>query len=75
MSINEKGEIAGFNSGGFVRDPNGTITTFNVPGSSATTAFSINDEGAITGYYFASPGVAHGYVRDPEGNFTATCVP
>ena len=43
QSINEKGEIAGTyndfagNRHGFVRDPNGTITTFDPPGSLGTT--------------------------------------
>jgi hypothetical protein len=48
---------------GFVRDPDGTITTFGVLGAYPA---SINDEGAITGSY----GSRHGFVRDPEGNFT-----
>jgi hypothetical protein len=57
QSINENGEIAGYyldfasHYHGFVRDPVGTITTFDVPGSSITQAFSINDEGAITGSF------------------------
>jgi hypothetical protein len=76
MSINKKGEIAGSysdfagNGHGFVRDPGGAITTFDVPGSSNTQAFSINDEGAITGIYTVPSGGQHAYVRDPEGNFT-----
>jgi hypothetical protein len=53
-----------------VRDPGGTIRTFLVPGSIQTGAFSINDEGAITGVYNMSIAGIHGYVRDPEGNFT-----
>jgi hypothetical protein len=59
-SINRKGEIAGIYGNfsvygssvhGFVREPGGAITTFDVPGSStgATSVSSINDEGAITG--------------------------
>jgi hypothetical protein len=53
-----------------VRAQNGTITTFDVPGSFSTFATNINDEGAITGYYLAT--ITHGYVRDAEGIFT-TC--
>jgi hypothetical protein len=75
-SINEKGEIAGSyrdfagNSHGFVRDPGGKITAFDVPGSfGSTSAMSINATGAITGSFSDTLGT-HGFVRDPEGNFT-----
>jgi hypothetical protein len=73
--INASGEIAGFYAGssgqrhGFVRDPSGRITTFNVPGSSGTLTFGINKSGAIAGYYVDPSGALPGYVRDPEGNF------
>jgi hypothetical protein len=54
----------------FVRDTDGTITTFVVPGSMLTVARSINGAGAITGYYVGgSGGPSHGFVRDPFGNF------
>jgi hypothetical protein len=54
-----------------VRDPNGTITTFDVPGTFGVTgANSINDEGAITGSFTDTLGRSHAYIRDPEGNFT-----
>jgi hypothetical protein len=76
-SINEKGEIAGSYgdlgspiSHGFVRDPGGALTTFDVPGSSSTLASSINDEGVITGSFTDALGRTHAYVRDPKGNFT-----
>ena len=42
-----------FNSHGFVRSPDGTITTFGPPfctGVGAGGPTSINDEGVITGY-------------------------
>jgi hypothetical protein len=72
-SINEKGEIAGtyFNFAGsrhgFVRYPNGTITTFDVPGSlfGTTGASSINDKGAITGTFSTEAPLSHGFIRDP----------
>src|SRR5215469_7541504 len=79
-SINQKGEIAGSYSDfaghnhGFVRDPGGKITAFDVPGSfSSTRAISINAGGAITGTFIdTTPPVVRtcAYVRDPEGNFT-----
>jgi hypothetical protein len=76
QSINEKGEIAGTyndfagNRHGFVRDPNGTITTFDPPGSLSTGVGGINDEGTITGSYLYEPGLSRAFVRDPKGSFT-----
>jgi hypothetical protein len=62
---------------GFVRAADGTITTFDVPESFfqgmflGTLAFSINAAGAITGFYYKPQSqISHGFVRDPEGNFT-----
>jgi hypothetical protein len=79
-SINEKGEIAGtyvdvaLGFHGFVRDPGGKITAFDVPGSfGSTRAISINAAGAITGTFIDTmPPVVRtrAYVRDPEGNIT-----
>jgi hypothetical protein len=57
-----------------VRDPNGTITAFNPPGSATTFAFSVNDKGAITGFYETSvfgSEAFFGFVRDPDGKFTS----
>jgi hypothetical protein len=78
FSINNAGTVAGtyFTIGGrehgFVRAPDGTITTFDAPESAGgTVVTSINDKGAITGVGFPGPiGFATGYIRDPEGNFT-----
>ncbi len=49
---------------GFVRDPNGTITTFTVPFAGATGTFpqGINDAGDIAGYYTVAAG-AHGFTQ------------
>ena len=56
---------------GFLREPDGTISTFTVPGSTYTSAQAINDAGDITGYYI--PGVpgydAHGFLRYADGRF------
>jgi hypothetical protein len=84
LTINNAGTIAGYYyyyaSGqvtrGFVRDADGTITTFEVAGSSTTQVLSINDEGAIAGSYAST--TEHrfwGYIRHPEGNFTTFEVP
>jgi len=81
-SINKQGEIAGdwedssFKIHGFVRDPGGTITSFDWPGSDSsgahsTVVASINDAGAITGSSISGLG----FVRDPEGYATSFNAP
>jgi hypothetical protein len=68
-------------SHGFLRSPNGTITTFDAPGA-GTGAYegtgcysdcpvSLNDWGTITGVYIDANFVYHGYVRSPEGKLTS----
>jgi hypothetical protein len=84
--INERGEITGYYMvdatsypHGFVRSEGGVITTFSAPqsGMFSTIPYGINAAGSITGYYqgpppsFPARPVPHGFVRDPEGNFTA----
>jgi uncharacterized membrane protein len=54
---------------GYVRDPNGRITKFSVPGagtgnSQGTVPFANNSTGAITGYYVDSNGLYHGFLRE-----------
>ena len=52
----------------------GTITSFDVPGSQATQPSGINTRGEITGSY--SNGIAaQGFVRKPDGAFTSFSVP
>ena len=56
---------------GFVRAANGTVTSFDVPGATDTWAWSMNDKGAITGYW--SPDHSYHYqafVRSAAGNIT-----
>jgi hypothetical protein len=77
-SINRKGEIAGtyidqFGYRGFLRDAGGTLTSFDVYGvPDGTKAYSINDQGAITGSYTGFPDA---YVRDPVGHITTFAPP
>jgi hypothetical protein len=54
---------------GFLRKPNGTFITFDAPGAdltpgdfNGTVPGSINELGVITGYYFDSSFVPHGFV-------------
>ena len=56
-------------SHGFLRAPDGTITTFDPPGSIYTVSNSINNKGAIAGYYTAVGGMDHGFVRAADGTF------
>jgi hypothetical protein len=47
-----------------------TYTTFDPSGSTTTFALSI-DGGAITGWYFDSNNVSHGFLRAADGTITA----
>ena len=52
------------------------IITFDAPGAGTgpmegTLTFAINDGGTIAGYYFDSSPVTHGFIRAPDGTFTA----
>jgi hypothetical protein len=82
-SINAEGAVTGsYITGdnvthGFVRAPDGRITTFDVPGAGTngsqgqgTCPEAINDWRAVTGQYYDSNDVAHGFVRAPDGKFT-----
>ncbi len=55
---------------GFLRDREGTITTFDPAGSNCTDPVAINDFGVITGGYSDSSGVYHGFLRAPNGAIT-----
>ena len=73
--INPAGEITGDSCDattchGFLRASDGTITTFDPPGSALTNGNGINPAGAITGNDVDAGGVFHGYLRSPDGSFT-----
>jgi hypothetical protein len=60
---------------GFLRTPDGTITTFDAPGagtgpSQGTLAEDINPEGVIAGEYSDAINVVHGFLRTEDGAFT-----
>jgi hypothetical protein len=55
---------------GFVRTPDGKITTFDPPGSVYTLVWSINNFGQIAGIFFDTNGVGHGFVRTADGRIT-----
>jgi hypothetical protein len=78
IGLNDWGAITGSYydvnnvSRGFLRSPEGSITTFQVPGADTTPnsyngtySVSINDRGAITGFYFDANNVSHGFLQLP----------
>jgi hypothetical protein len=78
VGLNDWGSITGIylNANnvyhGFLRTPEGKFTTFEAPGADTTPGslngtfpYSINDWGAITGYYIDANNVSHGFLRLP----------
>jgi probable HAF family extracellular repeat protein len=72
ISIDQAGDITGSYTDaagvqhGFVRNPYGTMTSFDPPEGKQTTATSINDGGAIAGFYhYNSGGTPVGFIRVP----------
>ena len=71
ISIDQAGDITGSYTDaagvqhGFVRNPYGTITSFDPPEGNQTTATSINDGAAIAGFYHyrAGAGPPVGFIR------------
>jgi probable HAF family extracellular repeat protein len=49
--------------------------TFDIPDAVVTTPWAINLEGRVTGRYFDSNFIHHGFVRDPNGAITTFDVP
>ncbi len=78
--INPAGAISGYYidtrevAHGFLRSPDGTITTFDAPGAggflNGTFPRSINPAGVITGYFSDTNNHTHGFVRDADGTIT-----
>jgi hypothetical protein len=74
LSIDDAGDITGSYTDaagvqhGFVRNPYGTITSFDPPEGNQTTTTSINDTGAIAGFYHyhAGGGPPVGFIRVPQ---------
>jgi hypothetical protein len=53
-------------------DINGEATyiSFSVPGGLGTYPMSINNSMVVTGYYYASPTMTRGFLRDADGAIT-----
>ena len=57
-------------------EANSTLTTIDVPGSTATVATDISSEGEIVGRYVsAADGQTHGFLRSNHGEFTTVDFP
>jgi hypothetical protein len=72
-SINDDGAVTGTeaNGLGFLRTPDGTITTFSAAsGAQITAAVSINASDSIAGYYVDQGSRFHGFIRDANGTIT-----
>jgi hypothetical protein len=52
---------------GFLRQPDGTMITFNVPASLWTEPESINNDGDIAGFYELVAGIPRGFARYTDG--------
>jgi len=52
-----------------MRDPNGTITTIDVPGSISTFVTAVDSKGLVVGWYETTPTSIFGFLRYPNGTF------
>ena len=78
ISINDSGVVTGWEDSGlgFLRTPDGTITTFKaVDNAHSTQPQWINSSGVITGYYWDNNDVIRGFVRDAAGTVTTFDAP
>ena len=89
QNINAAGTITGIYTDAigvghiFLRDPDGTFTTFDargagieaVEGTWTATTYTLNPAGAITGWYVDSGMALHGYLRTAKGNVSTFDVP
>jgi hypothetical protein len=73
MSVNNSMAVTGYYyvssaaTAGFLREPDGAITTFSVPDSVWTEPESINAVGDVTGFYEVVAGIPQGFVRYSSG--------
>jgi hypothetical protein len=82
QSINELGAIAGDYTDvngvahGYLRDPFGRFTTFDVPGAvNGTSVIYLSLDGNIAGYALDVDLVFHAYLRRPDGTFAVFAGP
>jgi hypothetical protein len=62
---------------GFLRDADGTITTFSVPRADGTWPTAINPSGTVTGsfYLYRTPYRSSGFIRNPDGSIITFTIP
>src|SRR5262249_52622277 len=65
---------AGGASHGFLRMPDGTITTVEPPGATTSTAWSITDVGTVAGEYKTATG-DHIFTQSTDGKFASFDIP
>ena len=89
QNINAAGTISGIYTDAigvghiFLRDRDGTFTTFDAPGAGTeavegtwtATTYTLNPAGAIAGWYVDSGVVLHGYLRTDKGDVNTFDVP
>lgn len=82
VAINDSGFVAGYfydsNSvtHGFLRNPAGTITTFDPPNSGGgTRVTAMNNSGLLIGIYTGQDRQQHGFVRAIDGTFSDVPLP
>jgi hypothetical protein len=92
LDNNENGAITGYSIDtevschGFLRTPDGIITSFDAPGSATykscqsgnaggTWAYGINPRGDIVGYFQDEKYLAHAFLRAVDGTFTTIDAP
>ena len=74
-AIDDLGVVAGYywdvngTAHGFLREADGTFTTFDPPNSTATVVRALNWEGGVVGFYADQNGLYQAFVRNPDGTF------
>jgi len=80
VGITQEGEIVGYGGDsncllyGFVRAPDGTFSTFTVPGAILTQVSATNSKGVIVGEYSVDGQSSAAYVRALDGTFQSFTV-
>src|ERR1700753_1795191 len=81
MSINASMTVTGYyivsptQTSGFIREADGPITLFAIPGAMLTVPESINGSGDITGFYQLSSGSPEGFLRYAGGRMFTFGIP